>query len=165
MQGQTLVLGIGNSILGDDGVGVHTIRHLRNTQTHFSHIEYVDGGCLSYNLLDYFYSTENLIVIDATQLNAAPGTIAVFRNDEIERFVMRQQNRTVHEINLLDVFAMASLVHRLPMQRVLIAVQPESTEVSTELSWSVRDSIPKVTSIVSSLVRGWHHETSDGLSH
>ena len=75
MTGKILILGMGNTLLGDEGVGVHTVRTLQNAQTALGNIEVIDGGTLSFVLAGPIEDAACLIVVDAAQLSRAPGTV------------------------------------------------------------------------------------------
>ena len=74
----TLVLGIGNTLLSDEGIGVHVTRYLSDHHGPLPDTEFLDGGTLSFTLAASIENADNLIVIDATQLNEAPGSVRAF---------------------------------------------------------------------------------------
>jgi hydrogenase maturation protease len=76
---KTLVLGVGNTLLADEGAGVHAMRYLRNQFASLPETEFLDAGTLSFTLVDDIASTDNLIIFDAAQLDAAPAPFASSR--------------------------------------------------------------------------------------
>ena len=86
-QNHTLVLGIGNTLLGDEGAGIHALNLLEATLGDQPGIIYIDGGTLSFTLAHYIEDCDNLVVLDAAQLNEAPGTVRLLVASEMDHFV------------------------------------------------------------------------------
>ncbi len=153
---KTVVLGLGNTLLGDDGVGIYTLKELqRNWQDHDS-IDFIDGGTLSFTLTETFYDADNLIVIDAAQLNTPPGVVKVFTNDEMDTFVRTSNCSSVHEVSLSELLDMARLLETLPARRALIGVQPDTVDWADHPTEIVKKAIPKMCQEAHSLLEAWH---------
>jgi hydrogenase maturation protease len=150
----TLVLGIGNTLLSDEGVGVHMLAHLETNHPDLPRVEYLDGGTLSFTLAAWIEEADNLVVIDAAQLDSAPGTVQVFEGDEMDRFAGRTK-RSVHEVSLGDLLAMAHLTDTLPQHRALVAIQPGEIDWGSQLSDAVERALPEAAGRVAGLVRRW----------
>jgi hydrogenase maturation protease len=125
---KTLILGIGNILLQDEGAGVHAIRHLADRLPEHSGIELMDGGTLSFSLAGAIEDAEQLIVIDAAQLGGEPGTTRVFEGDAMDAFVGGNRKRSVHEVSLVDLLIIARLAEQLPERRALIGIQPRDMD-------------------------------------
>lgn len=151
----TLILGIGNPLMTDDGIGVHVARLLADDPERPADVKCLDGGTLGYLLVGEINAASNLIVIDAAQLDSPPGTVAVFENDDMDRFLNAHPNRSVHEVGLADLMTMALLADRLPERRALIAVQPRETGWGTEFSVDVAHSVPKLRKKTWELLASW----------
>jgi hydrogenase maturation protease len=152
---KTLILGIGNILLGDDGVGVHVVRSLRKGKTESGGSEYMDGGTLSFTLAGAVEEADRLIVIDAAQLHAAPGTVRLFEGEVMDRFIMRNHRSSVHEVSLADLLVMTHLSGGLSQQRALIGIQPESMDWSDRLSDAVSRVVPRACKLAERLDREW----------
>lgn len=150
---QTVVIGIGNNLLGDDGAGVHVIERLRQRNRDDS-IEFIDGGTLSFSLLEPVEEARQLIVVDAAYLDSAPGTVRVFRNDELEEFLTTSARPSVHEVNLLDVLGAARLRGNLPSDCALVAIEPQMVDWSAEPSPAVASAIDEACERVLELIEG-----------
>jgi len=150
-----LIIGIGNALLTDDGIGVHMARLLAMDCQRPADVGCVDGGTLGYLLAGQITDTSHLIVIDAAQLDSPPGTVKVFENDAMDRFLNGNPRRSVHEVGLADLMTMALLTNHLPPRRALIAVQPRETGWGTRLSAEVADSVPLVREKTWELVGSW----------
>ena len=155
MTRRTLVLGIGNTLLGDEGVGVHAVHALEALLGSPEDVQFLDGGTLSFTLAGPIESTDELLVIDAAQLNAPPGTVQVFEGEEMDRFLGSQRKRSVHEVGLLDLMTIARLTDALPPRRALIAVQPEFLDWADTPTPAVAAAIPRACDIANGLIERW----------
>ena len=155
MTESVLVLGLGNTLLTDEGVGVHVMQQLQETNTDLQHIEYVDGGTLSLILAVDVAAAKYLIVIDAAEMQAPPGTVNSYLNEDMDEFLGSNRKRSVHEVGLIDLMAIVALQGRLPARRALIGVQPEITGWGERPSQAVADAIPAACDIARGLIREW----------
>lgn len=155
---KTLVLGLGNTLLGDEGAGVYAIRALQERHEGLADVEFLDGGTLSFTLAGSIEDAENLIVIDATQLKAQPGTVCVFEGEDMDRFLGSNRKSSVHEVSLMDLMAIASLAESLPARRALIGIQPEYLDWSDAPTDAVALAIPQVCDLAMDLVNRWKEE-------
>lgn len=122
---RTVVLGIGNTLLGDEGAGVYAVRALRARGAVPSDVIFVDGGTLSFTLAPMIEAARTLIVIDAVELGVEPGAVRVFVNDEMDKFLGTHRKSSVHEVSLIDLLSVARLTNTLPARRALIGIQPQ----------------------------------------
>ena len=160
MNNKTLVLGLGNTLLGDEGIGVHALESLRHFIDHSepdlsNQIEILDGGTLSFTLAAAIEDCAQLIVIDAARLDAAPGTVGVFEDEAMDHFLGTGKRSSVHEVSLLDLMAVAALSGHLPQHRALIGVEPDYIDWADEPTPAVGQAIPLVCERVVELVRRW----------
>jgi hydrogenase maturation protease len=152
---KTLVLGIGNTLLGDEGAGVHAVRALRDNDYLADAITFLDGGTLSFTLAGAIEDHPNLIVIDAAELGAAPGTVRLYENDAMDDFLGGNRKRSVHEVGLIDLMAIAALTQHLPARRALIGIQPQTLEWGETPSPPVATAIPRACELAHELIRKW----------
>jgi hydrogenase maturation protease len=127
-----LVLGIGNTLLTDEGAGVHAVRRLEAEIDRAPGVDFLDGGTLSFTLAGPIAEAGQLIVIDALEFGAEAGSVATFVGDHMDRFLGTRPKRSVHEVGLLDLLQIARLTGCLPERRALIGIQPGS------LGWGER---------------------------
>jgi hydrogenase maturation protease len=149
-----LVLGIGNTLLGDDGFGIRAMEHLR-ARSDPPGASYVDGGTLSFSLLGHLEHADALLVIDAAELEAAPGTVRAFEAESMDRFLSSSRRRSVHEVGLCDLLDMARLLGCLPPLRALVCVQPGNTGWSDSLSAPIADALPAANAQATSILARW----------
>ena len=97
---------------------------------------------------------DNLIVVDAAELQAAPGTVEVFTDTAMDRFAGKTK-RSVHEVSLGDLLAIAHLTGSMPAHRALIAIQPHEIDWGDELSDPVSRALPLAASRILGLLAEW----------
>ncbi len=128
-------------------------------------VTYLDGGTLSFTLAPYIEEAEQLIVIDAAELESAPGTVAVFCGQDMDRFAGKTK-RSVHEVSLGDLLAIAHLTDTLPENRALIAMQPRDVDWGHCLSNPVKQALPEAAGRITGLLQSWalaHERSAAGL--
>jgi hydrogenase maturation protease len=149
-----LVLGIGNVLLADEGAGVHAMRQLER-DGRWSGVRFADGGTLSFTLAGLIESTPALIVLDAAEMSGQPGSVAVFEGEGMDAFLGSERKRSVHEVGLLDLMALAALGGRLPEKRALIGIQPQTIDWSESPSEPVARAIPEACARARELIERW----------
>lgn len=127
----TLVLGVGNLLMSDDGVGVHAVQRLEKRPLPPG-VEALDGGTCGLDLLQFFEGVERLIVLDAANLGREPGEIVRLEGEEVPAFLAMKMSP--HEINLPELLFSAKLSGIYPRQVVVLGMQPETIETGVELS-------------------------------
>lgn len=154
---KALVLGIGNTLLQDEGVGVHVVRALRESAgpADAGTIDYLDGGTLSFTLAGPIAEADALIVIDAAQLQAPAGTVRVLEGEAMDAFVTGRRQASVHEVGLSDLMAIARLTDRWPARRVLIAIQPERVDWGEVCTPKVAAAIPEACRRARAILERW----------
>ena len=154
MAKKTLIVGIGNNLLTDEGAGIHMLDYLRRHHPDLENVTYLDGGTLSFTLLPYMESTENLIVVDAAELDAAPGTVNTFCGRDMDRFASKTK-RSVHEVSLGDLLQIAHLTDTLPVNRALVGIQPLEIDWGHNLSNVVKQALPEAAGCIIALMEEW----------
>jgi hydrogenase maturation protease len=158
--GSTLILGIGNSLLTDDGVGIHVIKALdafRQEGRIGQRIELRDGGTIGLALLSEIEDCGALIAVDAMEMGAAPGTVRAFEGTEMDR-QLGGRKRSAHEVALADLLNAAQILGHAPERRALVAIQPGSTQWGLVPTAPVKAAIAEACDAVHSLLEGWNHE-------
>ena len=149
-----LVLAIGNTLLTDEGAGIHALQALGEQHPEPEGVTYMDGGTLSFTLAGAVEDADNLIVLDATQLKSEPGAVACMINEEMDRF-LGNCKRSVHEIGLLDLLDISRLTGNLPERRALVAIQPDVIDWGESPTDKVSAAIPVVVEKVRALMEEW----------
>lgn len=152
---RTLLLGIGNSLLTDDGVGIHVIEALRGCVD--ADVAVRDGGTIGLALLADIEDCAALIAVDAMELGAAPGTVATFTGDDMD-VQLGGTKRTAHEVALCDLLQAADLIGRKPERRALVGIQPQATSWGLVPTPPVAASVATACAEVSRILKEWGHD-------
>jgi hydrogenase maturation protease len=145
---EVLVLGVGNLLVGDEGVGVHALRALE-TETWPAWVQLVDGGTGGFHLLGLLSGYSRIILIDATRDGGEPGTVGQFRARVAGDF---PPALGAHDIGLRDLIAAAALLGPLPEIDVITVSVTELKPMTLELSAPVVAALPEVARRVRALV-------------
>jgi hydrogenase maturation protease len=129
---RTLVLGLGNILLGDEGVGVRVVERLLELYQFPPEVQVLDGGTLALDLLPYVEDADRLLVIDALEMGAEPGAVARLESDEVPAFL--SVKLSPHQMGLADLLAAARLRNSYPEELVLWGVQPAAMRPGLALS-------------------------------
>ena len=130
---ETLVLGLGNILLSDEGVGVRVVERLLEQYDFPEGVRVMDGGTLGLDLLPYVEDASRLLVVDAVQARKPPGSLVRMVGDEIPIF-LDASKVSPHQEGLQDLLAVAVLKGYLPDEVVFWGAQIESLGVGLELS-------------------------------
>lgn len=152
-----IVLGIGNTLLTDDGIGVHVaeaLGALAHAGWAGERFRIRDGGTVGLSLLAEIDPQAALIAIDAMELHATPGTVASFTGPAMDR-QLSGIRRSAHEVALSDLLQAAALCGILPARRALVAVQPQATGWGLEPTPAVAAAIPEAVEAVLALLEDW----------
>ena len=152
-----LVLAIGNLLMTDEGAGIHVLNYLIEHNDEDPSIDYMDGGTLSFSIAAHIENADQLIVIDAAELHAPPGTVKVFTGDDMIG-QLGSCKLSVHEVGLIDLMDMVRLNDRMPEQHALIGIQPLTiADWNDQPSEPVAAAIPGAAAEVNRLIREWRH--------
>lgn len=145
MSGKTLVLGLGNTIMSDDGIGPKIIEQLQ-CQEFSDDVQLLDGGTLGLDLLPYLEGVSRLIVVDAVETGNVPGTLVRFSGEEVP--LALETKISPHQMGMKDLLAVARLMGCLPDEVVLLGMQPYLLDMGTELSQAVADNMTALQKMV-----------------
>lgn len=150
----TLLLGIGNTLLTDEGAGIHALNLFKLYHADTPNLTFIDGGTLSFTLAAYIEDCDNLIVFDAAELNALPGTVRTMAGEEMDTF-LGAAKRSPHEVGLLDLFDIARLTGSLPENRALIGIQPGNIEWGMSPTKPVAEALEAAAQEAGQLLVDW----------
>jgi hydrogenase maturation protease len=151
---RTVVLGLGNMLMTDDGIGLAALARLQDEWFIPPQVELVDGGTWGMNLLPIIESADRVLVLDAIDSGAEPGTLAALRGEEVPRTLA--QKLSPHQIDLREVLALAQLRGTLPAELVALGVQPDVVEMGTALSPTVAARLDELVAMAADQLRAWH---------
>lgn len=148
-----VILGIGNSLLTDDGAGLHVLSALAAGGLPQGMV-LVDGGTIGLALLTEIEKAGALIAVDACQMGAAVGTVRVFEGGQMDA-TLGGTKRSAHEVALADLMDAARLSGSLPERRALVGIQPGSTGWGLVPGAEVALAIPEAAAAVLRLAQDW----------
>jgi len=135
---ETAIIGIGNILLKDDGIGIYTIKELEKYSLP-SNIELVDGGTSTLDMLKYFMDFKNIIIVDSLRGGNTPGTVYKLIPEDIKNY--KKENLSIHDVQILDVIKIANLMGYNP--RVTIyGIEPNDIRLGMEISDLLISKIP-----------------------
>lgn len=161
MRNSVLLVGLGNILLRDEGVGVHAVEALRK-RFDFPGVDLLDGGTLGLDLLPWIEAREKVLFIDAVNFQQDPGTIAVREDRDIPSFL--GPRLSFHHVGLPDLLFAMSFLGREPARIALVGMQPEDIEAGLTLSDTVRGQFERLLNTVMGKLREWGVEVNRKLS-
>jgi hydrogenase maturation protease len=151
----TVVIGLGNPLMADDGVGLAALARLRDEWDLPPGVELVDGGTWGMNLLPTIEDAGRVLLLDAIHRQAAPGTLHRLSHDELPRYLATKISP--HQVDLHDVLALAELRGTLPSETLAVGLEPERVEMIAELSPVVADGIDRLLALAVAELAAWGH--------
>ena len=146
-----LVIGVGNVLLRDDGVGVRVIEELSRREWP-PEVELLDGGTAGLDLLYLMEGADRVILVDSLEAGDAPGSIYRFTAGELNGFV-RKAALSLHQVGVLEVLELARVLGKLPPTTV-VGVQPADLGQGMELSAPLRRALSRVCRLVEAEIEG-----------
>ena len=144
MSAKTLIVGMGNLIYRDEGIGVHVVQKMRKMELP-GHIELLDIGTSTMDLISHLEGVKKLIVIDAMKAGGTPGVI--YRCKPEDLMPKGEEPISLHEIGLLETLTMAKKMGK-EIDTVIIGVEPKVLDWGMELSEEIKNKIPTIVEAV-----------------
>ncbi len=137
-QKSKIVIGLGNPLMTDEGIGVRLVQLLAQKYDHkelpgCDNIEFYDGGTGGMNLLYKIENREKVILIDCAKMGETPGTLRRFTPDQV-RTIKQLGHFSLHEIDILKLLDLAAQLDAAPKEVVIFGIEPASLELGSELS-------------------------------
>lgn len=141
----TVLLGVGNLLLSDEGLGVRALEALECSYEFPSGVELIDGGTCGMELLEPLTGVDLLIMLDVIRAGRAPGDLVILRGDEVPARL--RHKLSPHQVGLSDVLATLTLTGDAPRQVIVIGIEPESLALGMTLSPKVAERLPKMVAV------------------
>ncbi len=149
---KVLILGVGNILLGDEGVGVRVVEKIRNEHTLPDDVEVMDGGTLGLTLIPYLEGREAVFIVDAVDRGGRPGELYRIDGDDMDE-VYNSRKLSAHQIGLREILGLSRLQNFLPERVCLFGIQPQAVEVGLDLSGPVSSRVDELIEILLDEVR------------
>lgn len=151
----TVVLGLGNPLMGDDGLGLVALQQLRGRGPFDPPVGLIDGGTWGMNLLHVVEGANRLLLLDAINVGGTSGAIVELWGDDLPRYLSHKVSP--HQIDMREVLAIAELRGTTPTDLVAIGIQPERIDWGVELTGRVTQALPALVNRVMQVLRAWGH--------
>lgn len=148
-----LILGIGNTLMNDDGFGIRVVERLQQNYTFPDEVAVLDGGTLGLDLLPRLEGVERLLIVDAVEMQSEVGTIFRLEGEEVPRAFANKLS--VHQMGVQDLLAVAELQGYCPPELVFWGAQPGSVEMKLTLSEPVAKAIDEVVTGIVAELASW----------
>ncbi|MFA5778520.1 MAG: hydrogenase maturation protease [Elusimicrobiota bacterium] len=155
------VVGFGNILMGDEGVGVHIVKMMQDARYKKQDVEFIDGGTSALDIILSLKDIDKLVVIDAVKNGGIPGEIYKFHNplrgqvftipyeDKFSQFHNSEMQKTsLHDLNLVDALKIAEKLGAIPKEIVFIGVEPKEIAPKIGLSEELKIKIPEIIKTV-----------------
>lgn len=152
--GRITVLGLGNILLSDEGIGVRAIEQLRERYDFRPEVEIVDGGTMGLDLLPIFEDSEKVLIMDAVDFRRPPGHVGCLEDNEIPAVLTSKMS--VHHIGLSDVLSAAKLLYGAPPKVFLIGIQPKSLDTGLDMTEEVRLQLDTMIDLAVRKLKEWN---------
>lgn len=149
----TVVIGLGNPIMGDDGFGLAALDALRSRWAPTADVEFVDGGTWGLSLLPCVERAERLLLLDAIECGRTPGTVVRLQDDEIPSYLMTKVSP--HQVDMREILALAALRGHSPAELVALGVQPAVVDLVGSLSPEVAAAVEEVVAAAVGQLEEW----------
>jgi hydrogenase maturation protease len=136
----TIVIGLGNILFSDEGIGVHLIRRLSENQDKFPSVEFIDAGTGGLNILHLIANRKRAVIIDCAKMGKKPGTIKQFKPADVQT-TKKMTHFSLHEADILRIIELSRQLGECPEQILIFGIEPESLELGQSLSRTLTDKI------------------------
>ena len=153
---KTLVLGVGNKLMSDEGIGVHAIERLASKYKLPEEVQVLDGGTLGLDLLYYLEGIENLLIVDAAETGKEAGTMIRLEDDEVPAFMSIKISP--HQMGVPDMLAAAKMKDIYPKRLVLWGIQPDVITLSLDLSPALASKVDSLTDKLVDELHRWGYD-------
>ncbi|TCP61797.1 HyaD/HybD family hydrogenase maturation endopeptidase [Heliophilum fasciatum] len=150
---KTIVLGLGNLLFSDEGIGVHAVQRLWQDYDFDDTVEVIDGGTLGLLLLEHVEEAERLLCIDAIASGREPGTLVRLEGEAIPAYLGVKMSQ--HQMGFQEVLGLARLRGTLPEAMVMVGIEPSSLEWGTSLTGTVEATMPRLVTAVIEQLQAW----------
>ena len=149
----TVVIGLGNPLMTDDGVGLALLAGLQARGPFQPEPLFVDGGTWGMNLLPTIEDAKRVLFLDAVNFGAPPGTAVLLERHRLPRWLGLKLSP--HQIDLKEVLALAELRGHLPAEAVVVGIQPDKVEMGSELSPAAGAGIEAALDLAVGMLERW----------
>jgi hydrogenase maturation protease len=153
MKNDTVVLGLGNPLMSDEGIGVCLVQKLAQQAGRFSGVAFIDAGTGGISLLYHIEGCRKAVIIDCARMGTEPGTIRRFTPGQV-RSVKIPAHQSLHEADLLKIIDMAKSLGQCPKEIVIYGIEPQAVQPGAELGKLLTERIEQYVSVIAGELTG-----------
>ena len=152
MNKETIVLGLGNPLMGDEGIGIKLIEMLQSASGDFPEADFVDAGTGGMSLLHLISGRKKAVIIDCCIMGETPGTIKKFTPDQVKT-VKQLTHLSLHEVDIIKVIDLARQLGECPEEIIFFGIEPETVTQQMELSDILTDRLGQYIETITAQLR------------
>ena len=142
MKNKTVVLGLGNPLLADEGIGIEIIEALSADADKYPGIDFIDAGCGGITLLSYLEQRKKAVIIDCSFMETEPGTMKRFTPEDVTS-VKKLSHHTLHDVDIINVIKLAEKINSCPEEIIIFGIEPKSVEPQQHLTEPLKQKLPE----------------------
>ena len=147
MINKTVVLALGNPLMGDEGIAIEIIDAFSDDADQYEGVDFIDAGCGGMTLLHYFEGREKAVIIDCAFMGTEPGTIKRFLPEDVTS-VKKLSHHSLHEVDILNVIKLADQMGSCPGEIVFYGIEPKSVEQQQSLTALLRGKMGEYIEVI-----------------
>ncbi len=148
------LLGLGNILMSDEGVGVHTVNEFEKRYTVPAYVEIVDGGAAGLDLIPFIEGRDKVLMVDAVNFDQEPGYVGILENEAIP--VRLATKASMHHLGLMDVLSIVKLSGNYPKEVCIVGIQPKSLELGLDMTREICDKQEVLIKRVVDKLKDWN---------
>ena len=148
------ILGLGNILMTDEGVGVHTVNEFEKRYEVPDYVEIVDGGAAGLDLIPFIEGREKVLMVDAVNFDREPGFIDTLENEAIP--IRLTQKASMHHLGLMDVLCIVRMSGNIPKDMCIIGIQPKSLDLGIDMTKEIWDKEDDLIDRIVAKLREWN---------
>ncbi len=149
MKKRTLVLGLGNPLMADEGVGCRIVERFLAQVDKYPDIDFIDSGTDGMTILHLIANRKKVILIDCAYMGTKPGTIRKFTPDDVQT-VKKLAHQSLHEADILKILTMSKQLGQYPEEVIIFGIEPETIAQKQNLSETISQKLDKYVAVISS---------------
>jgi len=142
MKNDTVVLGLGNPLMADEGIGIEIITLLKSASGDFPEVDFFDAGCGGMTLLHYLEGRKKAIIIDCAFMGTEPSTMKRFKPEDVKS-VKKLAHHSLHEVDILKVIELAQQLGDCPEEIIFYAIEPKEVIQQQNLTALLQEKLPE----------------------
>ena len=147
MKKTTIVLGLGNPLMSDEGIGVYLINRLSDFSDSYPNVDFIDAGTGGLSLLHLFDGRKKAVIIDCANMEEEPGTIKKFTPEQVKS-IKQLAHQSLHEQDLIKIIDMAKMLNQCPEEIVIFGIQPENVSLGQIFSIELEQKIDEYLNVI-----------------